>query len=345
MDPAAAKTLAHVDLSWKTLGAYARAIQALTSAPAADLKHASFEKVSAIDWADLPPAKAFDVPGGRLGYRHYPAATSDRALVLVHGSACFGDLAHPMAQQVAGQDVAHVYTLDMRGHGLSEGPRGHSVRDPAELVDDIARFLGRLHAERPRAQITLAGHSAGGGVVLAFARSASQHLASSYIFLAPYLGLGSPLNRPHFGGWVRLRGLTLKALTLANLLGITRFNEATVVDFNVEAAGDPRYVASWSFNTLLAFGPGRWLADAPPLPRRKPVLVIAGQDDECFVQPLYRSAFDQVAPHAEVVDIGRGGHWDLLVSPRTVAAVIGWLSRHDDSRARRIEQPIHRKAA
>ena len=40
---------------------------------------------------------------------------------------------------------------------------------------------------------------------------------------------------------------------------IERFNDATVVDFDIREAHDSRYTATWSYNTMLAFGPGRWL--------------------------------------------------------------------------------------
>lgn len=317
-----------MNLNWRSAMVYARAIKDFTRSEAPELRRASFEKIAASDWSDLPAAQQFQVKGGTLGFRHYPASASRRRLVLVHGSACFGDLMHEMAVRIARKNMAHVYTLDMRGHGLSSGPRGHAVNDPNEMVADIAAFLQHLRSAVGDPYIVLGGHSAGGGLVLAFARSEAQRLASAYLFLAPFLGLGSNLNRPHFGGWVRRLHISrLRALSAANLLGIKRFNDTTVVDFNVGPAGDPRYVASWSFNTLLAFGPGRWMADAAPLPREKPVLVLAGRDDECFAQPLYAEAFKLVAPHAEVAEVGPGGHWDLLVDNQAIQLINGWLSR------------------
>lgn len=312
-------------IHWRSLGSYIRAIGAFTRTAAPILERSSFARIAASDWSDLPPAQTFPVPSASLGFRHYPAADSKRVLVLIHGSGCFGDLAHEMAVRIVRRNAAHVYTLDMRGHGRSSGPRGHAIDDQGQMIGDVAAFIRHLQATRDRPQITLGGHSAGGGIVLAFARSPAADLVSSYLFLAPFLGFGSEVDRPHFGGWVRLRIGVLRLLTLANVLGITRFNGSTVVDFNIEAAGDPRYVPSWSFSTLLAFGPDRWSANARPLPAHKPVLVLACSDDECFSQRHYAGAFAVVAPHAELPEVGPGGHWDLLVDAKAAQLAIRWL--------------------
>ncbi len=173
--------------------------------------------------------------------------------------------------------------------------------------------------------IVLGGHSAGGGLVLAFANSIHRHLACSYLFLAPFLGLGSEVNRPHFGGWVRVHRLKLAAIALAKLAGLSRFDDATVVTFNTAPARDERYVASWSFMTLLAFGPGPWLPGRLSISPEQRVLVLALQDDECFKQPLFAAAFAAIAPHAEVPELGRGGHWDLLVDQGAIQRLIAWL--------------------
>jgi len=315
-------------VSWKTLAAYARAVHDFTKTARPALPRSSFDLITAVDMTEVPRSQMFCASdGGHIGFRFYRAATSQRIVVLIHGSGGFGDQLHGMAARLAHNDLASVYTLNMRGHGLSGGARGHAVAYPGQLVNDIGEFIAHLREAKPEAKIILGGHSAGGGLVLAVARSRIDADISGYAFLAPFLGLGSRVNKPHFGGWVKLRGLALRAITLANALGIKRFNNTTVVDFNVAASGgDKRYCPTWSYNTMLAFGPGRWTEDAPPIPAEKPVLVLAGTKDDCFVQPLYRGAFDVIAPHAEIPDIGSGGHWDVMVSPSAVAAFGDWLA-------------------
>jgi len=328
MASAASATSLDNQVSWKTLIAYARAVHEFTKTALPQLPRSSFDLITAVDMTELPRAQMFCASdGGHIGFRFYRAATSQRTLVLVHGSGGFGDQFHGMASQLARNDLASVYTLNMRGHGLSDGPRGHAVDYPGQLVNDVSEFIAHLRAARPEAKILLGGHSAGGGLILAVARSAADADISGYVFLAPFLGLGSPVNKPHFGGWVKLRGWAVRAVTVANVFGIKRFNQTTVVDFNVAASGgDPRYVPTWSYNTMLAFGPGRWVEDAPPITPDKPVLVLAGTNDDCFVQPLYRDAFKIVAPHAEIPEIGARGHWDVMICTAAVAALGDWLA-------------------
>jgi non-heme chloroperoxidase len=314
------------EISWKTLFAYASAVRQFLNAPAQDLAPRSLDKIIALDADGLPPARYLPLPGGALGYRCYEAAHSRRALVLVHGSGCFGDQLHAMARDIAGQDLACVYTLNMRGHGLSDGRPGHAAKSPHHMVYDVAAFVSHLRNTGEADSIILGGHSAGGGLVLGFARSAAQASVDGYLFLAPFLGLGSPVNRPFFGGWVKIRPIQLLLVSLANVLGIKRFNDTTVIDFDKAAcARELRFVPNWSFNTLLAFGPGRWSRHAPPIAADKPTLLVSGCDDECFRQPLYRQAFQVLAAHAKIVEVG-GGHWDILVDPDAIGAVEAWLA-------------------
>ncbi len=291
-----------------------------------ELPFSAFARISAMDVRTLPKPRFLDLGNDmRLGYRCYEA-DADVQLVLVHGSGCFGDQLHEMALRISRAGKAQVYTLNMRGHGLSDGERGHAVSSADEIVADVGQFLAHIRATRPDDRIILGGHSAGGGVILGVSRTDANDLVSGYIFLSPYLGIGSPTLRPYFGGWVGLRTMTLRALAALNLFGIKRFNNRTVVDFNVEACiHDPRFVRSWSFNTMLAFGAGPWLKNATPIPADKPVLMLAGDKDECFVQPLFPEAFDTIAPHAEMPPVGPSGHWDLLVDPLAISAMTGWL--------------------
>ena len=307
--------------------AYVRALEDFTRSAPAKLTARTFALINAMPAIENPPVQAFEARDGcRLAYRAYTAAQSRQVVVLIHGSGGYGDQMGVIAQRLAAANVASAYTIDMRGHGLSDGRSGHAVRHHLQLIDDLEDFLTQVRAAHPGARLCLAGHSAGGGLALGLARSQAERLVDSYLFLAPFLGLGCSANRPYFGGWVSLRALKLRALTLANLFGIERFNDATVVDFDIREATNDRYAANWSYNTMLAFGPGRWLPDAAPLTAQKPILVLAGDKDDCFDATLYGEAFATVAPHALIRSAGPIGHWDLLVSDEAISQIASWLA-------------------
>lgn len=318
------------ELNWSTLRQYERAISEFTTTPPVTLPRDSFARLSAMDISNLPTLETLTASDGcRLAFRHYIGhGDVRRIVVLIHGSAGYGDQLRALASGIAASGEAQVYTLDMRGHGLSGGKAGHAVSHIEQPCEDIAEFIGFLDRKTPGARIILGGHSAGGGLVLRYCRSPAGRRLSACLFLAPYLGIGSPTIRPLFGGWVKVRVDRLRAVTLASTLGIKRFNNTTVVSFDLTACSNRQsYTPSWSFNTLLAMGPGRWAADAMGIDSSKAVLVVAGDRDECFYADAYHEAFQLIAPQAEVRTIQNIGHWDVLVDPQVVAITTEWLSR------------------
>jgi acylglycerol lipase len=96
-------------------------------------------------------------------------------ICLVHGlgehSGRYGHLAAFLNQ--AGHALL---AFDLRGHGKSEGPRGHTPSYEA-LMEDIAHFLEETterHPDRPR---FLYGHSMGGNLVIEYALRRRPQLA------------------------------------------------------------------------------------------------------------------------------------------------------------------------
>lgn len=312
---------AHKDINCNipksTLWTYAKSLLLFVgSAP--NLPSTSFLRLAAADLSNQPEVDVFALSDGhKLAFRHYRTAQgSETAMVLVHGSAGYGAQFHTLAQALCSQHGIDVYTLDMRGHGAAATQRAHGPSDTNLLYEDLRLFLKATATRFPK--IVLGGHSTGGGLVLRSIRNGINDMVSGYVFLAPYLGLGSPTIRPHFGGWVRIKVGLLAGVIVANFFGIKCFNDVRVVFFDLTSCPDAwRYTPNWSFNMLLAFGPDIWSTKALPIASDKPVLVLAGSADQCFVAANYSQAFSCLAPHSKVVIMDECGHWDLLVSKRT----------------------------
>jgi alpha-beta hydrolase superfamily lysophospholipase len=81
--------------------------------------------------------------------------------------------------------------FDLRGHGLSDGQRGH-IPSTALVMDDIQAALDESAACFPGFPQFLYGHSLGGSLVLAFALERQPHL-NGLIVSAPVLGPGEPV--------------------------------------------------------------------------------------------------------------------------------------------------------
>jgi len=78
--------------------------------------------------------------------------------------------------------------LDLRGHGLSPGKRGH-VSNYQRLLDDISLLLEEAQKRHPGVPLFLYGHSMGGGLVLNYALRRDATLAG-VIATGPALRLG-----------------------------------------------------------------------------------------------------------------------------------------------------------
>lgn len=307
--------------------AHARAVSRLAGLHHPRLCFTALSRVSTMDMRDLPALRRFAASdGAAIAYRTYPGPAR-RHLVLVHGSACFGDQLHLLASHVARSGLATVHTLDMRGHGQTVA-HGH---DPARFALDVGEFAARLREEPGDPAVIVGGHSAGGGLVLQVARGPHAAAVSGWLLLAPYLRIDSDTVRPYFGGWLaKVHRLRLTAIMAANLLGIRRFNDRVVARFEREAClHDPRFVREWSFATTFGFGPGA----APERARRRigedaPVLLVSGDRDECFVSERYPAALAKIAPHGEVRMFAGLGHWDVLVDQAVLDACSRWIETH-----------------
>jgi len=77
--------------------------------------------------------------------------------------------------------------VDLRGHGLSDGPRGHAA-SYAILMSDLHLFLDDATTTRPELPVFLYGHSLGGNLVLYYAIEYKPNIAG-IVASAPALRL------------------------------------------------------------------------------------------------------------------------------------------------------------
>lgn len=286
------------------------------------VSYRSLIRISSIDRNALPRRRLFETSDrAKLTYRHY-TAQSDTHIVLIHGSACFGDQFHAIAQRFSNAGRGQVYTVDMRGHGGS-APATTSLDRCAR---DIAEFVLDLRKRNPAAKVIVGGHSAGGGLALNAILGPYDLHVDGCILLAPYLAINSPTVRPMFGGWLtKLYVPRFFAIACANLVGITRFNDRPVSRFNSEAyLHDPRFARWWSFAQVVGFDPRRALANHD-WTEKLPMLLVIGTNDECFRPSAYANTPITLNPEAKIVMLPELGHWDLLTDQTAMATYCDWL--------------------
>lgn len=186
--------------------------------------------------------------GAPLAYRLYPGPSdrvADRVVVLVPGSTAnsrdMADVAQ--ALQTAG---ATVYAIDLRGHGGSGRANGQ-VGYIGQLDDDLADLLEATGLDRPGRQRTLAGYSAGGGLVLRIASGPRRGLFDSYLAIAPYVSNDFDVRRGGGNGWVTLARPRLFALGLLDAIGLPWFQDLPVARYARACVPDARCTPAYSY--------------------------------------------------------------------------------------------------
>ena len=113
--------------------------------------------------------------GLRLQGRHWQAHNPVAVIALVHGLGEHSGRYEGFADFFNRHHVA-VVAIDQRGHGLSEGRRGHAARYGL-LLEAVDLLLQSTRALYPEAPVFLYGHSFGGNQVLNYAVRYHPHIA------------------------------------------------------------------------------------------------------------------------------------------------------------------------
>lgn len=122
----------------------------------------------------------------KLAYRAWPVAGAALTFAVVHGlgehSGRYERFAHGMAKfQMA------TYAVDLRGHGKSDGQRGH-VDSWSQWVEDASTFVAHVESQVAGEVVPL-GHSFGGAVMLSAVEAGRLQNAKRFVLSSPALKL------------------------------------------------------------------------------------------------------------------------------------------------------------
>jgi acylglycerol lipase len=124
--------------------------------------------------------------GTRLAFRAWPDEKAAITFAVVHGLGDYSGRYERFAVGMAKFGMA-TYALDLRGHGYSEGQRGH-VDSWSRWIDDTAAFVSHVQ-ETVRGEVVPVGHSFGGVVMLSTARSGKLAGVKRFVVSSPALKL------------------------------------------------------------------------------------------------------------------------------------------------------------
>lgn len=165
--------------------------------------------------------------GLKIFYQKWVSKQVKGVVVIAHGLGEHSSRYMHLLEEMSGQDVSF-YVLDHRGHGRSEGKRGH-VSSFNDFVADLDILIQMAHSENPGLPLILLGHSMGG--VIAFQYTLRHSQATDALILSS-AGLIPILEVP---GWqqrlVRILSRIAPGLAIANGLNAAGLShDQTIMD-------------------------------------------------------------------------------------------------------------------
>lgn len=276
------------------------------------------------------PHEVVRTSDGRILFlRHWVGSGgTDPVLLLLHGitaySEPYGEL---MAEELARAGL-HVFGLDLRGHGRSDGVRG-DLPSADRLSKDLSETLDFLRARFPR--VVVLGHSLG----VINAMIAFNHYPRSIVGLI--LLSGGRQVRPG------VYGKPSAGEAFKMLLGVALFRSRPLIGYRREGMlglDDPLFNFRYSARFYRAvYGMSPWavvrmlrqnIIDSPNLTPSGtieiPLLVGVGDHDELFSVESSRALFDSLRANRKEFFVVPGGH-HASFPPGSWTPIVDWMKR------------------
>jgi len=273
----------------------------------------------------MAPVEFLEATDGlKLACRIWEVPGPPRGVVcLLHGLGEHGGRYDHLAQFLnrAGWTV---HALDLRGHGISEGKRGHAPSYD-QILEDISLFLGKVALRFAGTGLFLYGHSMGGALAINYTLRKSPAL-SGVVATGPLFETAFP---PPAGKLALARVLRRlwPSLTLQSGLdaaAISRDGEVVAAYLNDPLVHD-RLSVSLGLGMLEA---GKWALDRAPA-LRVPCLIMHGNGDRLCLSRA-SELFSLRAGALSTLKIWPGLYHELHNEPEkeeVFAWLLNWLEK------------------
>ena len=288
-------------------------------------KALSFEELF-LDYGGLPVLETYPARDGTsLEYRRYPAS-SDRTLILLHGSGWHSRYFMPLAQAVAASGAARVYTPGSAWPRPFPGQAGGMWITSANWSTTWPTLIAFIRKAHPQTRIVhrrpLLRRRPGRPLCRESLRPRGLGLSAPG---PPFSSTTLPTTRPGSGGWARAYTKRIIGLSMLNNLGLTWFNHLPVIDFNMpEEVRDGTETLVYSHRLNTGFAPADYREDLKVMNR--PLLVMAGEADQSFYADRYEPTIAKYT-EAGVVLLPGVSHLGLVVVPESRPPIINWLKQ------------------
>jgi len=243
------------------------------------------------------------IAAGLHYFYHEGGGLSRPPLVLLHGAG--GDhLSWP--PELRRLPDARVYTLDLPGHGKTEGPGRQSVEDYARIVKEFLDDAGLARA-------VVVGHSMGGGIALSLALEFPERVCGlGLISTGPRLPIASSILEDAATASTFPQAVKTFQRSLFSVAASTQLVDATFkrLASNRQTLLHGDLVACDRFDVLNRL-------DAI----RTPTLIVCGTDDK-LTPPRFSEALAMRIAGAALQTMDGTGHMLMLEQPGRLAKLI-----------------------
>ncbi|MDM8534733.1 alpha/beta fold hydrolase [Clostridiaceae bacterium HSG29] len=276
-----------------------------------------------IDYSNIPQLKPFKARDGQeIFYREYES-NSDKNLILIHGSAWHSQYFMSLAESISKNNVARVFTPDLRGHGKMTETRG-DIKYINQYEDDLADFVEVIKNQYPNSKVIIGGHSSGGGLVIRFAGSRYYKEADAYLLLAPFIKYNASTVRKNSGGWAHPYTRRIAGLSMLNTLGIHWLDFLPAIEFNMpKEARDSTETLVYSHRLNTGYAPRNYKKDLARI--QVPLIVIAGLEDESFISEQFEPLVTQYT-EADVKLIPETTHMGVVTGQEVQGILKKWIN-------------------
>jgi alpha-beta hydrolase superfamily lysophospholipase len=242
-------------------------------------------------------------------------------IALIHGLGEHCNRYAHLAEFYNQQGIA-VISFDLRGHGRSEGPRGHAPSYDA-ICDDIQYLLNEAAKRFPEKPIFLYGHSLGGGLVLYFALKRKPAI-TGVIATSPGLEPAQPVTGVKLV-MGRLMNVIYPTFSMTNDLDLSGLSRDPEVAKAYKADPLVHGLISARLGMELLDNGQYVLAHAAEFPL--PLLVMVGTADR-LVNSATVTAFAKKAPQSTTFKTWEGHYHELHNEPDkqdVLTYELGWI--------------------
>ncbi|HQQ93744.1 MAG TPA: alpha/beta fold hydrolase [Bacteroidia bacterium] len=234
----------------------------------------------------------------KLAFREYGAG---QPLIILHGLFGQSDNWNSLAKKFA-EEHLHVFTIDLRNHGLS--PHSEDWDYPV-MAEDISQFIHDHALEKP----ILLGHSMGGKVLLFFELAYPGTLSKLIV-----ADISARYYPPHHQNVIR----ALQAVDL-NLVK-SRKEAEEAMSLHLSDFGTKQFllknlhwkengILDWRFNLDVISRKIEYIGTAvPAYQSQTPILVLRGERSD-YVSDEDLQDFTQRYVHMQSETISGAGHW------------------------------------